>query len=75
MSNILKTRTIRELGGEFWSELSAAITEDETNWKVKNRIVDLMMAVLARYEGAVIENDADLPVQPLPRNESTLQPQ
>jgi hypothetical protein len=69
MSKPVKNRTIRELGGEIWSELSAAITEEEANWKVKNRIVEITMAVLARYDGVVLENDADLPVQPLPTRE------
>jgi hypothetical protein len=66
-SKVVKSRTIRELGGEIWSEVSSAIPEEEADWKVKNKIVEIMMAVLARYEGAVIENDADLPVEPLPR--------
>jgi len=69
MSKPAKSRTIRELGGEIWSELSAAITEEEANWNVKNRIVEITMAVLARYDGVVLENDADLPVQPLPTRE------
>lgn len=70
-SNTTKPRTIRELGGEVWSELSAAIPEEEADWKVKNKVVDIVMAVLARYEGSVIENDADLPVEPLPKKKPT----
>jgi hypothetical protein len=61
-----KSRTIRELGGEIWSELRSEISEEEANWEVKNRMVEIMMAVRARHAGAIIENDADLPVEPLP---------
>lgn len=63
-----KTRTIRELGGEIWSELNARVGETEANFEVKNRIVDIAMGVLARYAGSVIENDEGLPVEPLPSN-------
>lgn len=66
-SDVVRSRTIRELGGEIWSEISAAVPEEQANFEVKNRIVEIAMAVLARYSGAVIENDADLPVEPLPR--------
>jgi len=69
MSKAAKSRTIRELGGEIWSEVSSIVSEEEANWQVKNKIVEITMGVLARYEGAVIENDADLPVEPLPKKE------
>lgn len=64
-----KRRTIRELGGEVWSELRTEISEEEASWHVKNRIVEIMMAVLARHSGTIIENDADLPVAPLPERD------
>lgn len=59
-----RKRTIREIGGEVWSELRNSIPEDEASWKVKNKIVDVVMKILARYEGHIIENDEDLPVRP-----------
>lgn len=57
--------TVRELGGEIWAELSL-FPDAELHWQIKNRIADLVMGVAARYVGATIMNDADLPVQPLP---------
>lgn len=59
------TRTIRELGGEFWAELSSRIDDDELNWRSKNKLVDILMGILARHQGKVIANDKDLPVAPL----------
>lgn len=61
-----RTRTIRELGGEIWAEMNNRVSESEANFEVKNRIVDIAMGVLARYAGAVLENDEGLPVEPLP---------
>ncbi len=59
-------RTIRELGGEVWSELEYHIAEYECNWQVRGKIVDIVMAVLARHENEIIRNDVDLPVKLLP---------
>lgn len=59
-------RTVRELGGEIWAELSRGISNDELGWQEKSKVVDLVMGVLARHVGCVIENDPDLPVSPLP---------
>jgi hypothetical protein len=61
----LRSRTIRELGGEIWAELSH-IPEEDIRWQVKSAVIDLVMAVLARHSGMVLENDEDLPVEPLP---------
>jgi len=58
-------RTVRELGGEIWSELLKAIPEEKLDWRVKNEIVDVVMGVLARHVGDTIGNDDDLPVEPL----------
>ena len=58
-------RTVRELGGEFWSELAKRLAEEDANFEVKNQIVEIMMGVLARHEGEVIENDEGLRVPPL----------
>ncbi len=60
-------KTIRELGGEIWSELYNHFDEEQIRWELKNEVSELVMAVLARYDGEVIENDRDLPVDPLPK--------
>lgn len=60
-----RVRTIRELGGEVWAELSS-IPETDLRWEVRNAVVDVMMGVLARHSGSILENDRDLPVAPLP---------
>ena len=57
--------TVRELGGEIWSEISKRIAEENINWKWKSKVVDIVMGVLARHEGEVLANDRDLPVAPL----------
>jgi hypothetical protein len=59
------TRTVRELGGEIWSELEKADVAQQVDWQVRNAIVDLVMGVLARHAGKRLENDADFPVTPL----------
>ncbi|MEL7060882.1 MAG: hypothetical protein AAGN46_12740 [Acidobacteriota bacterium] len=58
-------RTVRELGGEFYSEIFHRIPENAVNWKEKELLVDIFMGVMARHAGKVIENDKDLPVEPL----------
>lgn len=58
-------RTIRELGGEIWAELFS-IPESDLRWEVKEAVLDVVMGVLARHSGSVLENDPDLPVTPLP---------
>jgi len=60
------SRTVRELGGEIWAELARRIPDDELDWQTKNKIVDLIMGVLARHTSSTIQNDEDLPVPPLP---------
>ena len=57
--------TVRELGGEIWAELSS-FPDRELPWETKNRIVDVVMGVIARHAGAVVKNDPDLPVTTLP---------
>ena len=66
MSDGKRRRSVRQLGGEIWIELQAALPEAETDWRTRSRIIEIIMAVLARHTGATIENDADLPVDPLP---------
>jgi hypothetical protein len=58
-------RSVRALGGELWDELMAREIEG-VDWRGKSAVVDLMMGVLARHFGAVIDDDDDLPVNPLP---------
>ncbi len=60
-----RVRTVREIGGEIWTELHS-IPEGDLRWDVRNAIVDVVMGVLARHAGNVLENDPDLPVQPRP---------
>lgn len=63
-----RSRTIRELGGEVWSELSQRIPEEDADWKTRGKLVDIVMGVLARHAGKLIENDKDMPVEPLLEN-------
>jgi hypothetical protein len=58
-------RTVRELGGEIWHEIRKRIPEEDVNWEKKEKLTELIMAVLARHVGATIANDRDLPVEPL----------
>lgn len=68
--NSASTRTVRELGGEIWSELEKADVAQQVDWQVRNAIVDLVMGVLARHAGKRLENDSDLPVTPLARSQT-----
>ena len=54
------SRTVRELGGEIWSELGK-IEEADLDWKLRSKIVDMVMGVLLKNEGNCIQNDTDLP--------------
>jgi hypothetical protein len=60
-----ESRTIRELGGEFWAELFY-FSEEDIHWRTKDAVVDLLVRVLARHSEKVLVNDEDLPVEPLP---------
>ena len=69
-------RTVRELAGEIWAELvlerrrrSASDNSalGSLGVDVEGVIIDLVLGVLARYDGFEIKNDSDLPVVPLPR--------
>jgi hypothetical protein len=64
-------RTIRELAGEFWSETSRLVSEEEVDWATKNRLADILMAVLVRHAGKVLVNDPGLEVQPLGTPQTT----
>lgn len=66
----MKNRTVRELGGEVWAEITVRMLHGDGKLKdlqveVLHEIIDLMTAVLARYKGTIIEDDAELPVVPL----------
>jgi hypothetical protein len=64
--------TARELGGEIWSELSS-LPQAELHWQIRNRVVDVVMGVLARHLGAQIRNDPDLPASPVPGHSPQVQ--
>jgi hypothetical protein len=61
-------RTVREIGGELWAELSS-LPVDQLPWQTRDVVVDIVMGVLARHGGNVLENDRDVPVDPLPRTD------
>lgn len=62
-------RTIRELGGEIWSELEQRIGSlggtGKVDWKAIETVTEIVMGVLARYADHRIVNDRDFPVEPL----------
>lgn len=64
-------RTVRELGGEIWAEITELqnSTEnspfDDVHWETVDKLCNLIMGVLARHTGKEIINDGDLPVTPL----------
>lgn len=68
-------RTVRELAGEIWAEMTSEITDDSMpssalksmEINTLHRVVDVIMGVLARHDNTVIVNDKDLPVTPLPK--------
>ena len=68
----MNERTIRELGGEIWAELQERQLKGANPAFAKlepesvNAFIDLTMGVLARHANAMIRNDPDLPVEPLP---------
>jgi hypothetical protein len=62
----MPSRSVRELGGEIWAELSTRIDDRRADWKTKNEVVDVVMGVLARHAGKVLVNDEGMPVAPLP---------
>jgi hypothetical protein len=64
-NDVRKVRTVRELGGEIYSELYQRVANEKVSWQVKTEIVDIIMGVLARHAGSKIENDEGLPVTPL----------
>ncbi len=74
----MKSRTVRELGGEIsakiYTEQDLLLARDDNSLKnldylTLNKVIDLMMSVLARHTKTVIVNDQDFPVVPLPERE------
>ena len=62
-------KTVRELSGEIWAEINKAhwVRGDEVDLAMFNGFVDVSLGVLARHIGCIIQNDTDLPVEPLPK--------
>ena len=64
-------KTVRELGGEVWAEITQLQNSPEENafsdvgFELSQGVCDLVMGVLARHVGTTIVNDDDFPVQPL----------
>lgn len=52
---------MRELGGEISWELSPRLDALGVPREAESGVVDVIMAVLARYDGYRIVNDADFP--------------
>ena len=64
----MSEKTVRELSGEIWAEVNKAFWErgEEVDVGLLNEFVDISLGGLARHVGSTIENDSDLPVEPLP---------
>ena len=60
-------RTVRELSGEIWAEITMRMPEEDLHWQTADKLVQLIIGVLARHVGKVIVNDEGLEVEPLPR--------
>ena len=65
-------KTVRELGGEIWAEVTQLQNSEDNStllkdvdFKVTQELCDLVMGVLARHANTMIVNDEDLPVVPL----------
>jgi hypothetical protein len=68
----MEQKTVRELCGEIWAEITMIQNSEDTNnpivntdFNATNEIIELAMGVLARHIGTVIINDEDFPVEPL----------
>lgn len=65
-------KSVRELGGELWAEMEFRrqdrdLTLEKLSYKEISELTDFLMRVLVRHAGCIIENDKDLPVEPLPK--------
>jgi hypothetical protein len=63
----MEGRTVRELSGEIWAEVTQHYLRENRQLKIEdlNTITDLILGVLARHVGKSIKNDEDFPVEPL----------
>lgn len=68
-------KTVRELGGEIWAEITYRQNDKENDslvreidFRATQELNDLVMGILARHIGCEISNDRDLPVKPLKVN-------
>ena len=73
----MEKRSVRELGGEVWAEITQLQNAEggdsllkEVDFKATQELCELVMGVLARYEGITIVNDGDLPVRPIAKIEN-----
>ncbi len=63
-------KTIRELGGEIWSEITMEKQFNSSSqinlipFEADDALIELIMGVLARHENSKIVNDKDFPVAP-----------
>ena len=63
--------TVRRLGGEIWAEIGTRQLDGSVTSlrhvpsEAVNELVDMVMGVLARYDGYKLLNDEDLPVKKL----------
>lgn len=62
-------KTVRELGGEIWAEITqrqlADKKENLVDFTYSQELMELIMGVLARSVGCTIINDEDFPVTKL----------
>ena len=72
MTSPINVKTVRELGGEIWSEITHRQNSHSENcligdidFKTGQELTDLVMGVLARHSGSMVVNDEDTPVLPL----------
>lgn len=78
MDNSKMKKTVRELGGEIWAEITHRQNDQENDsligkidFRATQELNDLVMGILARHVGCEITNDEDLPVEPLKLNEDS----
>jgi hypothetical protein len=71
-------KTVRELGGEIWAEITHRQNDQEndsligkTDFRATQELIDLVMGILARHIGCEITDDENLPVEPLKVNKDS----
>jgi hypothetical protein len=60
----MQERTVRELAGEIWAEITQHYLRTNRQIDVGDLqiVTDIVLRVLARHVNCVIKNDKDLPV-------------